>query len=282
MLRHLNLIFPQWQGGGPDKSTYAGALDLKAAYLQTAEVLTVEVSTENISGVQKNIMGYAEIAWQLKLAQALIDQAQPETIFTVGGGCDADIAPIAYLNAKTKGDMAILWIDAHGDLNTPESSGSKCFHGMPLRTLLGDGEAMTVKMAAPHLVPSQLMLLGTRDLDEAEKEYIDQQNIKLFTVQEIGNNLDAVMEALRLKGYGKIYVHIDVDVLDPRQFPHVPLPVEHGLSIPALQALLQRLNQEFCIAGLGIFEYQPAEGPRPELLKDIAALGINLGQRKES
>lgn len=276
MKKHLNLFFPQWQGGGQDKSTYDGALELKKLYLKETKFLEVEVSTEDVSTSINNIVGYAEIFKQLVQSKTLITQEQPETICTVGGGCDADIASISFLNNKTKGNMAVLWFDAHGDIHTPESSASKYFYGMPLRALLGDGEKAIVELAYPKLLPSQLIMLGIRDLDEAEKRYIAEQNICVFTVKDIEQGIDSVIKAVKTKGYDNIYVHIDLDVLDSDEFPHVPVPAPVGLKINTFKELLKKLDKEFKIVGMGLFEYQPSEVQAIGLLEDIVKMGINL------
>ncbi len=276
MKRHLNLFYPQWQGGGQDRSTYEGALELKKIYCKETTFSEVEVSTEDVSKSKNNIIGYAEIFKQLVQSKALIIQEQPETVFTIGGGCDADVASISYLNEKMKGEMTVLWFDAHGDINTPESSVSKYFYGMPLRTLLGDGEKAIVKLAYPSLLPSQLIMLGIRDLDEAEKEYIVEQNISMFAVNDIEQRIDLVIKAVKKKGYENIYVHIDLDVLDSDEFPHVPVPAPSGLKVNTFKELLKKLDKEFKIIGLGLFEYQASEGHTIELLEDIIKIGINL------
>lgn len=276
MTRHLNLFFPQWQGGGQDKSTYDGAFELKRLYFNDTKFSEVEVSAENISKSSHIILGYTEIFKQLGRSKELISQEQPETIFTVGGGCDADVAPITYLNNKTQGDMTVLWFDAHGDLNTPESSASKCFYGMPLRALLGEGDEAIVKLAYPYLLPSQLIMIGIRDLDEAEKEYITGQGISVLEVEDIEQGTDSVIKAVKTKGHQNIYIHIDLDVLDFEEFPHVPVPSPAGVKINTFERLLKKLDQEFKIIGLGLFEYQPTEGQTIELLEDIIKMGVNL------
>ncbi|SEP39463.1 arginase family protein [Propionispora vibrioides] len=275
MKKHLNLFFPQWQGGGPDRSTYDGALELKKLYFKEIKFSEVEVSTEDIDKSNNIIIGYTEILKQLKRAKKSIARKLPETIFTVGGGCDADVASIAYLNDKMRGDLTVLWLDAHGDMNTHETSASKYFYGMPLRTLLGEGEETIVKLVSPSLLPSQVIMLGIRDLDEAEKEYITAQNISVFTVQDMEQRVDSVIETVKTKGHRSIYIHIDLDVLDFEEFPHVPVPVPAGLKVNTFKELLKKLDKEFKLVGLGLFEYQPS-GQTIELIEDIIKIGVKL------
>lgn len=274
--KHLNLIFPHWQGGGPDISTYYGTLELRGLYFDEIAYEEVAVSTEDISPVQDDILGYTEIYNQLNKAKALIEDHQPETIFTIGGSCDADVTSISYLNRTYNNDMTILYIDAHGDLNTPESSHTKYFYGMPLRALIGESEEKIVNLFPSKVEISQIIMLGTRDLDEPEKQYVKEESIPVVSVETIENNMDAVLEQIRQKGRKRIYVHIDLDVLEKEEFAHVPLPVEKGLRIQTLLKLLENLKTEFDIVGVGLFECQPMGNKKREPLNTIMDLGLNL------
>ena len=274
--KHLNLIFPHWQGGGPDISTYYGTLELRDLYFDGIPFAEVEVSKEDISQVQNHILGYTEIYDQLKRAKTLIEDLKPETIFTIGGSCDADVTSISYLNHKFNKDMTILYIDAHGDLNTPESSHTKYFYGMPLRALVGESEEKIVDLFPLKVDVSQILMLGTRDLDEPEDQYVKEQNIPVISVETIEKDMDTVIEQIRKKGRERIYVHIDLDVLEKEEFAHVPLPVEKGLRIQTLLKLLGRLKREFEIAGVGLFECQPMGNKKREPLDTIVDLSLNL------
>jgi arginase len=276
MKKHLNIFFPQWQGGGQDKSTYEGAIEIKKKYLSQKTFIDVEVSLEDDYSIENDIIGYKSIMKQLEQCKNLIMQEKPTTIFTVGGGCDIDIAPVSYLNSKIKGDITILWFDAHGDLNTPESSKSKAFHGMPLRLLLGEGDSRLLSQAFSILLPSQVILLGSREIDYAEIQYIEEKNIKLLTVDDIELNINNVLDTIKSKGSKNIYIHIDLDVIDPIAFPFVPVPALGGLKIETLSILLKVLAREFNIWGLSLVEYQPAGKPTLKILEKIINMGIDL------
>lgn len=276
MKKHLNIFFPQWQGGGQANSLYDGAIEIKKHYLSQKVFAEVGVSLEDTCSLENDIIGYTSIMKQLERCKSLIMREQPTTIFTIGGGCDVDIAPISYLNSKTKGDITILWFDAHGDLNTPESSKSKAFHGMPLRTLLGEGDAGILDQVFSTLLPSQIILLGGRDLDDAEIQYIEERNIELLEVHDIETNIHSVLDAITLKGLKNIYIHIDLDVIDPQEFPHVPAPALGGLRIETLSSLLKILPERFNILGLSLVEYQPSEKQAVKILEEIINRGIAL------
>jgi len=273
---HMNLWFPQWQGGGQDLSTHSGGIVIKEHYLTGMKLEEVEVATEKIRAVKNDIFGYDEIYTQLESAKKLIEAYQPKTIFTVGGGCDADIPSASYLNGLLDGKMTLLYFDSHGDLNTPESSGSKHFYGMPLRALLGEGDKGILELICLHFKNRQVITLGMRDLDKAEAEYIADSKLKGFRVDEIEENADAVIAAVRLIGYRDIYIHIDLDVLDPEEFPDVPVPVKGGMKNESLLKLLKKLSDEFRIIGLGLFEYGANENKNDKMIKEIVKIGVGL------
>jgi arginase len=273
---HLNILFPQWQGGGPDLSTYEGAQELKDLYFRDIALSEVDVSAAPVNEIQNNIFGYTALLDQLSRAKAQIAAKQPTSVFTVGGGCDADFTPIAYLNEMTQGQITVLYFDAHGDLNTPESSGSKHFYGMPLRALLGNGDPKIIDLIPRKLTPSQVMILGLRDLDPAEEDYINEHNIRTLTVDDMEQDIEGIIRAVRAKGNQTIYVHVDLDVLDSDEFPYMPLYVPGGLKSNTLLAILRRLNEEFRIAGLGLFEYSPSDRKDNELIREIIQMGCGL------
>lgn len=274
--KHMNLFFPQWQGAGRSKELLKGALEIKEKYINTYDFFEVAVNNNENSEVKHNILGYEKILQQLRNAILIIAAEDPDSIFTVGGGCDVEILPVSYLNDKLKGDLTVLWIDAHGDLNTPESSPSKNFHGMPLRTLLGDGNKQIVEVTFSKLLPSQLVLIGQRDLDEPEEDYINEHNIIMLSVDEIDSSADNVIDVIKLKGSNNIYIHIDLDVLESEEFPYVMVPSPNGLKTQILLDLLLRLNNSFNIVGLSLLEYTSSDEKEIKILTDIIKMGISL------
>lgn len=280
--KHLNLVFPQWQGGGKDRSPYYGAKEFCELYLNPALVTEIAVDMEEAPDTIHHIFGYQPIIRQLQRAHDFLNQEAPDTLFTLGGSCDANIPPVAYLNRKFAGDMTVLWFDSHGDLNTPLSSPSKHFFGMPLRTLLGDGDDWIVGNLPSTLMSGQVVLMGARDLDPEEKSYIDRCAIPVLTVSDIEQSVEGVLDAVRLKGSRNLYIHIDLDVLEPAQFPYVPVPVPGGLAMDTLQTLLGMLNTEFNLVGLGVMEYKPTGKTRYRLFEEICKIGTGLSATDQS
>lgn len=274
--KHVNLIYPQWQGGGQDLSTYCGAKEFSELYFEQVPIIEVPVSTEKVIGTVNGIFGYSQIVSQLQCAHDLIKQEAPDTIFTVGGGCDVNIPAVAYLNHKLEGDMTVLWFDSHGDLNTPQTSPSGHFYGMPLRTLLGDGNSEIIRALPSTLTPSQVVMMGIRDLDAAEQAYIAKHSIPILSVVDMERHSETVIDVIRNRGRQNLYIHIDLDVLEPAQFPFVPLSVPNGLRMGTLQNLLRTLHEEFTIVGCGLAEYKPTGKQRFELFEKITKWGTGL------
>ena len=275
-LRKMNLFYPQWQGGGPDLSTYYGALELKRLYLGNHSLAEVAVSKEDVVEVKNNIYGYDEILRQMTAARRLIEAENPESILTVGGGCDAGILPLSYLNEILGGRLTVIWFDAHGDLNLPQTSPSGYFYGMPARALLGEGEPEILKLLFRVLKPEQLIMAGIRDLDDEERKFISESQITVFGVSNLELSADGLLKSVRARGNNNIYIHLDLDVLDPGQFPYVPLPAPGGLKLSTVGKLLTSLNENFVLAGLGIFEYSPSGDKKLPLLEQAFEIGLNM------
>ncbi len=272
--KHINLFFPQWQGAGRTEELLDGAREIRDQYINMQDYIAVPVSEEENTEIENDILGYRDILLQLKQAKAIIATGKPSSIFTVGGGCDVEIVTVSYLNDLFDGDLTVVWIDAHGDLNTPESSPSKCFHGMPLRTLLGDGNRQMVDTAFSKLSPSQLVMIGQRDLDVPEQNYIEQSNITVIGPDEF--SLEGVISTIESKGSNNIYIHIDLDVLDCDEFPYVMVPAPGGLKTEQLSELLAQLTRRFHVVGLSLLEYTSSEKKEIKILSDIIKMGEGL------
>lgn len=272
--RHLNLFFPQWQGAGRTEELMKGAKEIREKYLKSQNYIEVPVSEEENTKVENDILGYGHILPQLRQACSILAAEKPDRIFTVGGGCDVEIPSVSYLNDRLNGDLTVLWLDAHGDLNTPESSPSKCFHGMPLRVLLGEGDSQMVETAFSKLSPVQLVLIGQRDLDGPEQAYLDRNKVTLIRPEECSP--ERVIAEVRAKGSKQLYLHIDLDVLDCGEFPYVMVPAAGGLKAGQFMELLERLKREFHIAGMSLLEYTSSEEQEIKILSELVRLGEDL------
>lgn len=193
-------------------------------------------------------------------------------VVTVGGDCGVELEPVAAAVRRHGDGLVVLWFDAHGDLNTPESSPSGAFHGMVLRALTGEGLAELV--AEEVVAPGRVVLAGARDLDPAEAEFVASAGVRQLSVSDLADPA-ALVNAITSAGTADagaeggavaVYVHIDLDVLDPAVFASVGSPAAGGLRPEQLLRLVTAVAERFEIAGLGITEYEPDGAQDHDLL----------------
>ncbi len=281
--RHLNLVFPQWQGSWPDDRTLPGARDLVRRYFSHRAYRSVPIQAEASGELIHGIAEYTVIMRQMQTAGGILAQERPDTVFTIGGGCDADLPSVAYLNHRLSGNLALLWLDAHADLNIPATSPTHRFYGMPLRTLLGEGDPAMIDWLGAPLDVTRVVQVGVRDWDSPEAAYLAQSDLCQLSVDRVTSDPLAVIQALRATGCQNVYIHVDLDVLEPSLFPHVPLPAPDGMRPETLLRILRDVTDVFAIPGLGLYEYMPAPSlsERIPLLEEITALGFALPDRWE-
>ena len=156
------------------------------------------------------------------------------TPVVLGGDHSVALGTLGGL-AAVRGPGAVLWIDAHGDLNTPETSPSGNVHGMPLAAALGlaDEHFASEAWPLPAVSPDRVVLVGTRSLDRGEREAVRRLGAAVYTMSEIDRmGMERVVrEALeRVAGAPFVHVSFDMDVVDPDVAPGVGTPVRGGLS----------------------------------------------------
>jgi arginase len=175
----------------------------------------------------------------------------PERPLVLGGCCCAHVGAVEGLATRYE-RLAVAWFDAHGDLNTPESSPSGNKWGMPLRMLLDSGTVL----------PEDTVLVGARNLDRPEKEFI----------AATGLRLDEVAPAL--EGVDAVYVAFDCDVLDPEDEIAAYMPEPGGLSIAASAEILAEIAARKPLAGAGLTGLSADPGNVAALARVCGALGL--------
>jgi len=251
----LSLLLPEWQGYGVDALVASGARQA-ATLFDAGAFLEIDAPDVETLAVEHGVLGLASIAGRARRTLAAIDERRPSRIFTVGGTCGVELAPVAYLNARYRGDLAVVWLDAHADLNTPESSPSGHFHGMVLRTLLGDGPAVLVDALPRVLAPAQVVLAGARDLDRGEIAYVSDAALSLLSPADLLVP-DRVAGRIRAGGFTRVYLHLDLDVLDPAEFPDTLVSAPAGLSRDNVVATVRELAGRFDVVGFSVVEFRP-------------------------
>jgi arginase len=244
------LCVPQWQGSGsPHARRLVPGARIAAELVPADGVVTVPVLQDEgtrADGVRA-LDVLAENLRRTRAALAGIDDA----VVTVGGECAVDLAPLSAARARYGDELTVLWIDAHPDLYTPATLPSGSFHGMILRTLLGDGPAALVP--EEPLSPRQVVLAGLRafepDVRAEIEDYIGRTGIRRHGVDDLEDVLDGLT--------GPLYVHIDLDVLDPPEFGATCYPEPDGIVPDRLVDLVSRLDG---VVGAALTEHAPAEG----------------------
>ncbi|HZG14868.1 MAG TPA: arginase family protein [Candidatus Bathyarchaeia archaeon] len=275
-MNSLTLFFPQWQGSGRTPELYEGAQYIKDILLKEHPITGVDVPTDEELDVEHHILGYTQILNQLKQSVALLNEKKPNKIFSIGGDCGIELSPISYLNKVYAGDLAVLWFDAHGDLNSPSSSPSKHFHGMPLRTLLGDGEPQLIAQCFSCLTVPQVILAGVRELDLPEEHFIKESGLQVITVDQLRESRREIIQQIQAKDYRHIYIHLDLDVLDPEEFAETKCPVTNGIRFSELLQLLNELHDTFQVVGYSLVEYAPKNPQNLRILKQLVDYGLKL------
>ncbi len=186
---------------------------------------------------------------------------QGQTPIVLGGDHSIALGTLGGL-ASVHGPGGVLWLDAHGDLNTPASSPSGNVHGMPLAAALGrDVEAFASDAwPLPALDPEHVVLIGVRSLDEGERAFVRESGIGIYTMSELDRRgIEPVMhEALeRVEGAAFVHVSLDMDVVDPDMTPGVGTPVRGGLSYREAHLALELVAESGLLGSLEIVEVNP-------------------------
>ncbi|SEF35783.1 arginase [Amycolatopsis pretoriensis] len=193
--------------------------------------------TPEVSEVDGGVSSRAVLTGPNRAAQLAALEAPGGPVLTIGGDCGVELIPIGVARFRYGPGLGVAWFDAHPDLNTASTSPSGAFHGMVLRSLFGEDDPEFA--AAPALEPGRVALLGTRVFDPEERAAVSRG----LAV----TSLDA------LTGVEKLYVHVDLDVLDPSEFPGLNYPEPDGWTIPQLVAALDGLAG-YEVIGAGITE----------------------------
>jgi len=174
------------------------------------------------------------------------------------------VAAAAKWARQTRGlPIGLLWIDAHGDMNTPATSPSGNVHGMPLAALLGPEPAELAQIGdfTPKVLPEHTVLVGVRNLDEREKELVRASRAHVFTMKDIDRQGMAAVaeEAVRLAGNGTAGLHVsfDMDVCDPSIAPGVGTPVRGGLNYREAHFLMEIVADSNKLTSLDVVEVNP-------------------------
>ncbi|GEM86219.1 arginase [Meiothermus granaticius] len=190
-----------------------------------------------------------------------LGQMSPETFPVVLGG-DHSIAMGSVTGASRGERVGVIWVDAHADFNTPQTSPSGNIHGMPLAHLCGLGDPRLANLGAegPTVRFEDVALIGIRSLDPGEVAVLREHGMSVYSMKEIDRlRIPEVAAAVleRFQGFSRVHVSLDADVLDPEVAPGVGTPVPGGLTYREAHLLMELFADAGIVTSLDLVEVNP-------------------------
>jgi len=250
---------------GPSAIRYAGLAariaDLGHEYVDLGNVETA-VAEATAAG-DEHARFLPQIKDTSQRIAGLVAGAARDELFPVVLGGDHSVALGTFAGLReVHGPGGAIWIDAHGDLNSPETSPSGNVHGMVLAAALGlAGERFREEgWGLPALAPGRVALVGVRALDDGERELLGKLDAKVFTMSDVDRlGVERVLrEALaHVAGSGFVHVSLDMDALDPDVAPGVGTPVRGGLSYREAHLAMELIAESGLASSLDVVEVNP-------------------------
>lgn len=190
-----------------------------------------------------------------------------ETPLFIAGDHSAVMGSISasseYMWDNHEEDIGLIWVDAHPDINTDETTVTGNIHGMPVAALLGLGEKSLTDFLSerPKLKPENIVMLGLRDIDPPEQQILDKYNIRYYTYAQIcERGLDVCLKETinHLSRLSAIHMSFDIDSMNPDIMPGVSVPVADGFTIPEVRQIFQTLLPAMPFIAYDIVEYNHA------------------------
>jgi arginase len=278
---------------GPSAMRGAGLqASLKKLGLQVEDIGNLSVKQpEEMPVGEKRAKYLQEIAETCGDIAAAAEKSLTEGFLPVVLGGDHSIAAgvaagVANYFRKDKKQIGYLWLDAHGDMNTPESSPSGNVHGMPLAAIMGYGAPELVDLLGfkPKAEPGNIVIVGARDLDAQERKIVKKSGIHVFTMRDIDERgmREVMSDALKyaLDDTAGIAVSLDMDFVDPADAPGVGTPVRGGVTYREAHLAMEMIADTESMVSLEVVEINPIldEHNRTALL-GVELVLSGLGQK---
>src|SRR5271166_3303278 len=293
MAQKVRIIGVPMDLGQSRRGVDMGPSALRGAGLQ-ARIKQIGVSVEDIGNLEvkqpeemqvgeKRAKYLQEITETCKDLAVTVEKSLGEGFLPLVLGGDHSIAAgvaagVAAHYRKDKKEIGYLWLDAHGDMNTPESSPSGNVHGMPLAAIMGYGPPELTDLAGikPMVEPRNVVLVGIRDLDAKERRLVKDSGVHIFTMRDIDERgmREVMSEALRFAGddTAGICVSLDMDFVDPSDAPGVGTPVRGGVTYREAHLALEMIADSKQMVSFEVVEVNPVI----DLHNTTATLGVEL------
>ena len=255
---------------GPAAVRYTGLIPrLRALGHETLDIGDISIPIRDCNKFSQKDEGYRfeyKYLEEITRVCSSIYNAGSEAIQTgffplfIGGDHSITIGTVASVTNKEP--TGLIWVDAHGDFNTPQTSPSGNIHGMPLATLVGEGHESLVNIGWPgaKIQPENIVLIAQRSLDSEEKQRLKRAGITVFTMRNIDEQgissiaHKALMKLIHLK---RIHLTLDMDALDPVEAPGVGTPVPGGITYREAHLLMEILADSGKITSMDLVEINP-------------------------
>ena len=251
---------------GPSAIRYAGLSEkMRELGYEIEDLGNVDVppAESRVQGSEKvkYLQQVKEVSDELRLMvrDTLRDHYLP---IVLGGDHSAAIGSIAGA-VEAMGNLGCIWFDAHGDMNTPETTPSGNIHGMPLAVSLGLGHPDLINLGGihPKLKPENVVLVGIRSIDGEERKLIHEMGVQVFTMHEVDEmGISAVMhQAIEIatKGTNGVHLSVDLDGIDPMFAPGVGTPVNGGITYREGHLAMEILAAANCVTSVDFVEVNP-------------------------
>lgn len=247
------LVVPQWQGSSSSRAMQlVDGAEAIAGDLPRSATSRVEVPMEAGDALGSRVQRLSTLQRVRAAVEAAVREGEGPAV-VIGGDCGVSVGAVAAVAA---GDLAVVWLDGHADLHTPETSPSSAFHGMVLRSILGTGpDGMTLPTGA--IPASRVVLAGSRALDLEEELFVAGEEMRMLPPSAISDH-EALAEAVASTGAKRVYVHVDLDVLDPAEITGLGFPEPFGVSAADLVASIRALRARVPLAGASLTEFSPS------------------------
>lgn len=270
-MKKLYVIGANYGNAGKMRGAEIGSSILKRYVLSKANTEDGGDIVENELGDNRGldcISELSELSDRLKkMVSATIQGGK--AVFTVGGDHSISLGSIsgAIEAAESAGEkLGVIYLDAHGDINTIKTSKTKNLHGMVLSFAMGIGESVLSKIANPSLMPENLLYIGSRSLDPGEKELIERYNICLLSsyyincadessrLDLVGNVISDFIEIHRIE---RVHLSIDIDAVDPMQAPGTGVPEINGLDAKDFLWIVEYTLKRCNVKSVDLVEFNP-------------------------
>lgn len=269
----LRLIWPQWQGATAENATalvpevnpalarrgYAvGARMLQAVlppHAGPTEIVDVTLA-DPAPGSRDGIESRAEVISSMRSALEILQRHNPDRILTLGGECSVSVAPFATLQQRYGEDFAVIWIDAHPDVDTA-TTGYDGFHAMAVSTLLGHGDPEITAMLPAQVPAARIAYAGLHDGEPDALPHLDQWGLRAFGPEDLRTSSAPLLDWLAGTGATRVAIHLDVDVVDSEEAVLGLGRVPGGLRRAEVNRIISDLAERVDVVGLTLAEFVP-------------------------